>query len=130
MATVPRPLSADIASTVAIGPKASQVTMRRSKASAPDAIVPSRRRGKNSGSAISSDGIRKKAWLTRELERMPEVVDQSARRQSAMLGIGERQEIVLHQPDEMRRHRHERDRGRHIRARASPGLCARRGRAG
>ena len=114
MATVPRPLSADIASTVAIGPKASHVTMRISNAS--DAGASATRRGTNSGSAISADGIRKKAWLTANWKRMPDVIDQAARRQSAMLGIGEGQEIVLHQPDEMRRHRHKRDRGRHIRA--------------
>ena len=52
MATVPRPLSADIASTVAIGPKASHVTMRMSNAS--DAGASAFRRGTNSGSAISA----------------------------------------------------------------------------
>ena len=62
MATVPRPLSADIASTVAIGPKASHVTMRMSNAS--DAGASAFRRGTNNGSAISADGMRKKAWLT------------------------------------------------------------------
>ena len=35
--------------------------------------------------------------------------DQPARRQNAVPGIGEGQEIVLHQPDQMRRHCDQRD---------------------
>ncbi len=42
---------------------------------------------------------------------MQQVIERPAHRQRPRLGIMERQEIVLHQPDEMRRHHDERQRG-------------------
>ena len=63
-----------------------------------------------------------------ELQRMPQVVEQPARQHRAVFGIGERQEVVAHQPDEMRRHDHQRDGDRHIGPGRRPGPCARRGR--
>ncbi len=48
---------------------------------------------------------------------MPNVIEQPARGRGAGAGIGEGQEIVAHQPGEMRRHDRERDRERDPRAR-------------
>ena len=48
----------------------------------------------------------------REHHRLQDVVEQPARGRGARAGVGERQEIVAHQPDQMRRHHYERDRER------------------
>jgi hypothetical protein len=45
-------------------------------------------------------------------QRMDDVVDQAARRRGASLGIGERKEIVLHEPNKVRRHDEKRQRER------------------
>ncbi len=65
-----------------------------------------------------------------ELKWMPEVVNQAARGQRAVLGVGERQEIVLHQPDDMWRHCNERRTQPRCKDLALPELCVPRGRRG
>src|SRR5499427_7296375 len=45
---------------------------------------------------------------------MDQMVEQAAHRRGARLGIFERKEIVLDQPDQMRQRHHQRDRDRHI----------------
>ena len=62
MAMVPRPLSAESAIVIAVGPNASKVTMRRSKRSTAVATG-AFGRGQTSAAAISSVGSRKTIWL-------------------------------------------------------------------
>ena len=63
-----------------------------------------------------------------ERRRMQDVIDQPARRRGARAGIGEGQEIVAHEPDEMRRHHDERDDAARSMGPAWPAPCAHRGR--
>jgi len=55
-----------------------------------------------------------------ELQRMPDVIDHAARRLGPRLRIRKWQKIVLHQPDQMRRHDDKRDQDRQIRPRRAP----------
>ena len=41
--------------------------------------------------------------IKRELKRVPEMTDQSARRQGPVFGIGKGQKVVLYEPNDMRR---------------------------
>ena len=58
-----------------------------------------------------------------KLKRMPDMVDQPARRQGAMFGVSEGQEIVLHEPHEVRRHCNQGRRHGHVRSRRCQGLA-------
>ena len=92
------------------GPNASSVTMRRSNVSADQ---PHRRGGfgcgQNNAAAMKSDGSRKKIWLPRTPPDAGYDRTSRAPRAARWLGIGERQEIGLEQPDDMRRGDDERD---------------------
>ena len=77
-----------------------------------DALRPCPRgRGQNSADGDQQRGQQEAQLTDREGRRMQDVVDQPARRRRAGAGIGEGQEIVLHQPNQMRRHDRQRDDG-------------------
>ncbi len=109
MATVPRPLAAASAIMAAPGPKASSVTMRRSKASAADLAAawflprPEQRGGDKQRRQQEENLAGGKD------RRMENVVEPAAHRRGAMLGIGKRQEIGVKQPDHMRQRDQQRD---------------------
>ena len=109
----------------ATGPKASSVTMRRSNASArPVAARGSARAAQIAAARSAAMAAAKPTCADQEPAACRTWSSRPRERRGARLRIGERQEIVLHQPDQMRRHDHERDRGRDI----GPGRRERRAR--
>src|SRR5262249_54821208 len=121
MAMAPRPLSADMTTVTAAGPKAKSVTMRRSKASAlaatGGALSCAAGRAPPTPAAPSTAGDQQRRQQKRHLaegeeDRMQDVIQQPARGRRARAGIGKGKKIVAHQPHEVRRHDEERDRER------------------